>query len=139
MQTLSNNLFSLRKRHNLTQEQLALELGVSRQAVAKWETGETMPDLNNCMALAEFYNVSLDELIHYNEKQIGLPFPPKGKYHFGTVTVDAQGRIPLPIRAQNLFHLHPGTPVVILGDEDRGLALLNLDLMKDLMDGGLHK
>lgn len=135
MQTLSDNLFTLRKRHDLTQEQVAHELGVSRQAVAKWETGETTPDLTNCLALAQFYDVSLDELVHYDGSQSGLPIPPKGKYHFGTVTVDEQGRILLPARARSVFHLHPGAPVVILGDEDRGLALLNGELMQYFLDG----
>lgn len=63
MTKLSDNLFQLRKLHNLTQEQVAAELGVSRQAVAKWETGETTPDLSNCLALAQFYDVSLDDLV----------------------------------------------------------------------------
>ena len=96
MTKLSDNLFQLRKLHNLTQEQVAAELGVSRQAVAKWETGETTPDLSNCLALAQFYDVSLDDLVRFDSTQTGLPFPPKGKYCFGTVTVQEDGTIQLP-------------------------------------------
>ena len=96
MTKLSDNLFQLRKLHNLTQEQVAAELGVSRQAVAKWETGETTPDLSNCLALAQFYDVSLDDLVRFDSTQTGLPFPPKGKYCFGTVTVQEAVRFSSP-------------------------------------------
>lgn len=82
MTKLSDNLFQLRKLHNLTQEQVAAELGVSRQAVAKWETGETTPDLSNCLALAQFYDVSLDDLVRFDSTQTGLPFPPQGEVLF---------------------------------------------------------
>lgn len=132
MTKLNDNLYALRKLHNLTQEQVAAELGVSRQAVAKWETGETTPDLGNCLALAHFYDVSLDDLVRFDPAQTGLPFPPKGKYCFGIVTVQADGTIPLPKRAQDIFHLCPGDSVMILGDEERGVALLNADLMQEL-------
>jgi len=43
----------MRKLHRLTQEEVAEKIGVSRQAVAKWENGETVPDIQNCLALAE--------------------------------------------------------------------------------------
>lgn len=134
MMTLSENLYQLRKQHNLTQEQIANELGVSRQAFAKWENGETTPDLNNCLALADFFQVSLDDLVHYDHAQTGLPFPPQGKYYFGTVIVDKNGQITLPQQAQDLFHLHPGTSVALLGDQDRGLAILNADFIKALLE-----
>ena len=121
MTKLSDNLFQLRKLHNLTQEQVAAELGVSRQAVAKWETGETTPDLSNCLALAQFYDVSLDDLVRFDSTQTGLPFPPK-----------EDGTIQLPQRAQDIFRLHPGASVLLLGDEERGLALLNANAMQEL-------
>ena len=111
---------------------VAAELGVSRQAVAKWETGETTPDLSNCLALAQFYDVSLDDLVRFDSTQTGLPFPPKGKYCFGTVTVQEDGTIQLPQRAQDIFRLQPGASVLLLGDEERGLALLNANAMQEL-------
>ena len=107
-------------------------LGISRQAVAKWETGETTPDLSNCLALAQFYDVSLDDLVRFDSTQTGLPFPPKGKYCFGTVTVQEDGTIQLPQRAQDIFRLQPGASVLLLGDEERGLALLNANAMQEL-------
>lgn len=60
---ITERLIKLRKEHNLSQEQLADELGVSRQAVSKWERGEASPDTDNLIALARLYGTSLDGLI----------------------------------------------------------------------------
>ena len=60
---VSNQLKELRKKAGLSQEELAKTLFVSRQAVSKWETGETVPDLENLVALANLFDVSLDYLI----------------------------------------------------------------------------
>ena len=64
----ANRLYELRKKHNLSQEELAERLGVSRQAVSKWERSEASPDTDNLIALAKIYGLSLDELI-YGEKE----------------------------------------------------------------------
>ena len=53
-----DNLIHLRKVQNLTQEEVAEKAGVSRQAVAKWECGETVPDIEKCRLLAEMPGVS---------------------------------------------------------------------------------
>ena len=60
----ANRLYELRKQHNLSQEELAEKLGVSRQAVSKWERSEASPDTDNLIALAKIYDLSLDELIY---------------------------------------------------------------------------
>jgi len=52
----------LRRSQGLSQEELAAKIGVSRQAVSKWETGEAMPDLNKLLALSNALGVSLDRL-----------------------------------------------------------------------------
>ena len=59
----ANRLYELRKKHNLSQEELAEKLGVSRQAVSKWERSEASPDTDNLISLAKIYDLSLDELI----------------------------------------------------------------------------
>ena len=64
----ANRLVELRKKNNLSQEELAEKLGVSRQAVSKWERSEASPDTDNLIALAEIYGMSLDELI-FGEKR----------------------------------------------------------------------
>lgn len=63
----ANKLYELRKNNGLSQEELADKIGVSRQAVSKWERGEASPDTDNLIALANLYNVSLDELIGRDE------------------------------------------------------------------------
>ena len=59
----ANRLLKYRKLHNLSQEELAEKIGVSRQAVSKWERSEASPDTDNLMLLAELYGVTLDELL----------------------------------------------------------------------------
>ena len=60
---LGNRLAELRKQHGLSQEDLADQLGVSRQAISKWERGEASPDTDNLIELARIYGMSLDELL----------------------------------------------------------------------------
>lgn len=62
-------LYELRKQSGLSQEGLAALLGVSRQAVQKWETGASRPDLDNLASLARYFNVSLDYLVTGQEAQ----------------------------------------------------------------------
>ena len=121
-----DNLVQLRKLNSLTQEDVAEKLGVSRQAVAKWEAGETMPDLEKSRLLAELFGVSLDDLAtHQPEDSLGLGIPPRGKHIFGVVTVGEKGQIVIPVQARRVFDMKPGDQWMVLGDEDRGLALVN--------------
>ena len=60
---LGNRLAELRKEHHLSQEELAEKLNVSRQAISKWECGESSPDTDNLIELSKIYNISLDELV----------------------------------------------------------------------------
>lgn len=60
---IAERLQKFRKENGYSQEQLAEELGVSRQAVSKWERGEASPDTENLIALAKLYNLSLDDLL----------------------------------------------------------------------------
>jgi transcriptional regulator with XRE-family HTH domain len=60
---LGDKLFELRKKFGLSQEELAERLNVSRQAVSKWERGESLPDTDNLITISKLYGVSLDELV----------------------------------------------------------------------------
>ena len=60
---IADRLIKLRKKHGLSQEELADKLGLSRQAVSKWERAEASPDTDNLICLAKLYGVSLDELL----------------------------------------------------------------------------
>lgn len=55
----ANRLLQYRKKHNLSQEELANKIGVSRQAVSKWERAEASPDTDNLILLAEIYGYRL--------------------------------------------------------------------------------
>ena len=61
--TISERLLKLRKEKNLSQEELANVLDVSRQTISKWETGESTPDFNKIIPLCEFYGITSDELL----------------------------------------------------------------------------
>lgn len=60
---ISERLFNLRKNKKLSQEELANILGVSRQTISKWETGESTPDFDKIIPLCEFYGITSDELL----------------------------------------------------------------------------
>lgn len=64
---IANRLVELRKKNGYSQEELASKLGLSRQAVSKWERAEASPDTDNLICLAKLYGVSLDDLLKTNE------------------------------------------------------------------------
>ena len=108
-----DNLISLRKLNGLSQEELAEQLNVSRQTLSKYETGESLPDIDRCKQLAEIFAAT------------GLNVPPKGKHAFGLVTVGDKGQIVIPAKARKIFSIQPGDRLIVLGDEAQGLALLS--------------
>ena len=59
---LSEKIYTLRRRMGLSQEQLAERIGVSRQAISKWESGQSTPDLDKLLALSQCFGVTMDEL-----------------------------------------------------------------------------
>ncbi len=66
--TMAERLQRLRKEHHFSQEQLAEKLQVSRQAVSKWENGQTAPDLNNIIAMSNLYEVTTDYILIGKER-----------------------------------------------------------------------
>jgi len=123
-----DNLVQMRKLQQMTQEDIADKLGVTRQSVAKWEAGESIPDLDKCKQLAEIFGVSLDDLANYeSEENMGLGVPPKGKHIFGMVTVGDKGQIVIPAKARKLFKISSGYRLVVLGDESQGIAIIKAD------------
>ena len=119
------NITVLRKEAGMSQEALAEAVGVSRQTIAKWETGESVPDVLHCDRIAEVFEISLDDLIHMDLRQ--SPAVPKGKFIFGTVTVGDKGQIVIPVKARRTFNIQPGDDLMVLGDIQTGLALMKAD------------
>lgn len=132
---IARNLSMLRQVNRYSQEEVAEQIGVSRQAVAKWETGETIPDILNCDALARLYDVELDDLIHHDPDKTNISIAPKGKHIFGTVRVGERGQIVLPKQARDLFKIKAGDLLAVLGDESLehpGLALMKEEFFLEI-------
>ena len=67
----SQKLQLIRKNKGLTQEELAGKLDVSRQAVAKWESGQVYPDISNLIQISKLFNVTVDYLVKDQECTVG--------------------------------------------------------------------
>ena len=72
---LSNQILQARKALGLSQEQLAEQIGVSRQSISKWETGQSAPELDKLVALSRVFGISTDELLG-NVRQANEDSPP---------------------------------------------------------------
>ena len=100
----------LRKAMNISQEVLAQYLGVSFQAVSKWETGDTMPDVTLIPAIASFFDVSTDELFDFNRMDT------EQKVHQACWSI-AEYRNKEPERAERelreLLKQYPGNDIVL--------------------------
>ena len=131
---ISQNIQAARKALGLTQEDLANRLGVARQTVAKWESGESLPDLENAYALAKLLGVSVDDLIAHNEAATGYPIPPRGKHTFGIVRMGERGQIVIPKKARDIFDLRAGSELLILGDEAQGIALQKVEDAESMLE-----
>ncbi len=64
------NLKKIRKEYNLSQEQLAEELGVSRQAISKWESASAYPEMDKIIALCDKFNLNIDDLLHKDIREV---------------------------------------------------------------------
>ena len=133
-----NNLKLFRKQNGLTQEQVAEKLNVSRQAVAKWENGDTVPDIESCIALADMYGTTVDMLVR--SFSIGEKSDDEKKHIFGFSKMNDKGQITLPKKCREVFGINPGDAILVLGDEDKGIALVRLgNPLEGLRPKGGHR
>ena len=132
---IGKNLQKLRKMMNLTQEALAEKVGVARQTIAKWETEESTPDLEMSGRLASVLEVSLDDLVNAPEDELDNRPGMKGKHMFGVVTVGDKGQIVIPVRARRVFNINPGDQLMVLGDENSGIALVDAEFFMNVAEG----
>ena len=121
---IGKNLQKLRKQRSLTQEALAELVGVTRQTIAKWESGESAPDLPLAGRLAGALDVTLDELVEAPREELENESL-KGKHMFGVVTVGDKGQIVIPVRARRMFGIVPGSQLMVLGEEGQGIAIVD--------------
>lgn len=95
---IANRLVELRRKKGLSQEELADLLGVSRQAVSKWERAEASPDTDNLIYLAKIYGVSLDELL-------GIQVEKEAKEKEATIDIEDQD---VHVHAQGKVNVNDG-------------------------------
>ena len=131
---IGKNLQKLRKKRSLTQEALAEQVGVARQTIAKWETGESVPDLEMAGKLASARGISLDDLTNAPENELDGRPGMRGKHMFGVVTVGDKGQIVIPVRARRVFDINPGDQLMVLGDENSGIALVNAEFFMSVAE-----
>ena len=129
---ISKNLKYLRDKNEMTQEQFAEKLGVSRQTVAKWENGDSLPDIEKCTEIAMMFKVSLDALAIFSldEQDASKGNESSEKYVFGIVKVGERGQVVIPKRAREVYNIKPGDRLLSVGDE-KGMAFAKF---KDLLD-----
>ena len=130
----ADNLMELRKYHSLSQEELAERIGVSRQTLSKYETVESLRDIELCKALADVFGITVDDLICYEKSTgMGLVIPTKGKHIFGMVKVGEKGQVVIPAKARTIFHIKPGDNLIVIGDESQGIALIREENLLELL------
>ena len=124
------NIKHFRKRCRLTQEQLAEKISVTRQTLAKWENGEASPTIDDCIRMADIFDITINDLAA-DMKEEELDFvSPKGKHIFGLVTVGERGQIVIPKDARDIFAINPGDKLLVMGDEQQGLAIVKTDALQ---------
>ena len=136
---LKDNLIMLRKLNGYSQEDVAKRIGMTRQAYAKWERGETTPDVEKAALLADIYGMTIDRLMKSidNEGVNVIPPAPPGKNIWGTVTIGERGQIVIPKAARDKFGFKSGDRLIVASDEV-GIALLPTaffeEKMREIMD-----
>ena len=137
---LAENLMILRNIKGMSQEQIAEVIGISRQSYAKWEQGETIPDIEKCDRLAKYYGITIDALLH-QDNTVGttrIAPAPVGKHLWGTVTIGSRGQIVIPKAARDIFDLKSGDRLIVLGDEKEGIALVKAEDFEEKMRESLR-
>ena len=131
---LKDNLVLLRNMYGMSHDEIAEKIGISRQAYAKWENGATVPDIEKCKRLADFYNVTVDSLLKTEtEDKIGMiPPAPKGKNIWGSVTINERGQMVIPKAAREKFGWKGGQRFIVLSDNE-GIALLPAETFEEKM------
>lgn len=132
---LGENLFTLRNLRKMSQDDMAKIVGISRQCYSKWETGESIPDIEKCDIIAKYFDVSLDALMH-QDASVGLTRlapAPLGKYLYGTIKVRTDGSILLPKVCRKMFGLNEGVTLVCVGDANLGVGLVKTEMFEKRM------
>ncbi len=122
---IAENLKLLRYKNGYTLEAIAEIMSVSRQSVAKWEGGDSVPDIINCVKLASLYKISLDELVNRPLKSVvDGDFVPEGGRICGVLDLSEENTIRLPDSLLEMFDIRSGDKILLLADQKQGIALV---------------
>lgn len=124
---LNDNLQLLRKQHNLSQEDLAEKLNVSRQSISKWESGNGLPEMENLITLSKLFDVDLDTLIKGNIENDTLKkiYEKESKIFASAIAIGVASIILVVTFAEKLEQLVNGPSIFFLV---LGLAVANFIL-----------
>ncbi|MFA6829913.1 MAG: helix-turn-helix transcriptional regulator [Bacilli bacterium] len=113
--TIANRLAELRKKNGLSQEDLADKIGLSRQAVSKWERAQASPDTDNLICLAKLYNISLDQLLDTDQSLDDLAKEEKEKQKGeSSIDIDSKG---IHLTDSDGSQIHIGDGIHLSGKE----------------------
>lgn len=119
-------LKEIRKEQGLSQEQLAEKIGVSRQAITKWETGKGMPDIENMMILAEIFKTTIDELVSNATSTMAAANATNATYTSETIyDIDCETHFDICLRNANKIFL-------CTGEDEKLHVKLESDTIEDL-------
>lgn len=122
---IADNLKLLRYKNGYTLEAIAEIISVSRQSVAKWEAGDSVPDIINCAKLASLYKISLDELVNLPLKDaISGEFAAEADRICGVLEILPENTLHIPDVIMGMFGMHCGDKVLLLADKKQGIALV---------------
>ena len=129
---MNERLRNMRVAAKMTQEQLAEKMNVSRQSVAKWENGESIPDVIKCTELSRIFGMEIEDIAAAFVNDVEYKHP-KNKYIFGISKI-VNSKITLPEEALRIFNLYDGDELVVLGDSTQGIALVNRKYYEDFIN-----
>ena len=122
---ITDNLILMRHKNGYTMEALAEIISVSRQTIAKWESGESYPDITNCIKLASLYKITLDELVYKPLREAQCEgASADGNKICGILEVEENGSITLPESLREMFDIEIGGKVLLLADKREGIAIV---------------
>ena len=122
---IADNLKILRYKNGYTLEAIAEIISVSRQSVSKWETGDSIPDIVNCVKLASLYKISLDELVSRPLKSvIDSNFLSEDGRICGVLEISDTNTIQIPDSVMDMFDMRCSNKILLLADQKKGIALV---------------
>ncbi|MEE0675702.1 MAG: helix-turn-helix transcriptional regulator [Ruminococcus sp.] len=134
---MNNRLRQLRLKSKMTQEELAEKMNVSRQTVAKWEAGDSIPDIAKCSVLASIFNLYLDDIADmFIDRDDERSMHPKNQYFLGISKIENR-TVVLPENAMKMYGFKEGDVLLILGNSSQGISLASKNNLSDYEENKL--